>query len=471
MKSIFKKQFLVQTSIIIISLLILGSWVTNISVKFFINQKKLVLVKQGEELSKLIKRLYYIGGYYDKKSLSDQVNILDEYFDTSFIYVNENNEITIISSQIDDIWLGKILDIRGLEGKNNKDRSFFSFTGNMAGIFNEEVLTIGYYVYVSDIKVGTIFMSTPTTYIRDATNQMYHQIILVGLISTAISFVLIYIFSRKITLPLIEINKTAKIIASGDLQKRIKVKSNDEIGQLADSFNEMAESLADQEQIRREFISNISHDIRSPLTSIKGFLQAILDKTIPDESKDKYIKIVLEEVERLTNLSNNILEINKMNFNNELNYTEFDINEIIRLSIINLETRIISKEINVNVNFYEESTFVKADIDKIKRVLYNLIDNAIKFTYNKGQIYIETHLAENKVLVSVKDTGCGIAKENQKNIFNRFYKEDTSRGENKNGSGLGLSIVKEFILAHNQRIAVKSEKGKGSEFVFTLDLA
>lgn len=471
MNSILKKQFIFQFAIISISFLLLGVGVTSVFVKTFINQKRDVLVEQGEEISKLIKNFYYLGGYFNTKELSNEINILDKYLDASLIYVNEDYEITIISSKIDSAWLGKTLEIKQNDKKPNsfKNKQYFSFTGNMGGIFDEEVFTVGYPVIVNNYKIGIIFMNTSMSSIINTIKEVYEKIVFISLLVIAISFIFIYIFSRKITLPLIEINKTAKIIASGNLNKRIQIKSKDEIGQLASSFNEMTESLSQQEKKRTEFISNISHDLRSPLTSIKGFLQAILDKTIPPENQERYLKIVLEEVERLISLSNNILEINKLHLNSELNYTEFNINEVIRLSIINLETRIIDKNINVNVSFSEENTFVKADIDKIHRVIYNLLDNSIKFTNEGGQIFIETSLTEENVIISIKDTGCGISKENQKKIFDKFYKEDSSRGENKNGSGLGLSIVKDFILAHNQKIAVKSELNKGSEFIFTLE--
>lgn len=469
MNSIFKKQFYIQIIILIISFLLLGVGLTNIFVNVFINQKSNALLKQGEEIAKSIENLYYWGGYYSQKELSYEVNILNKYLGASFIFVDENYEISIISNDIDKIWLGQVLDASTL--KEIGDKQSFKFSGKMGGIFDEEVLTIGYSLFIDGDIAGTIFMSTSMDDIRATIKQVCEKILLLSLFVIGVYFVFIYIFSRKITLPLIEINKTAKIIANGDFEKRISIETNDEIGQLAQSFNEMAESLFEQEKRRREFISNISHDIRSPLTSIKGFLQAVLDKTISGDNQERYIKIVLEEVERLTILSNNILEINKIHFNNQLNYTKFDVNELIRLTIINLESRIVQKDMNINISFAEESTFVNADFDKIQRVIYNLLDNAIKFTDNKGQIFIETDLKEEKVLVSIEDTGCGIAEENQKRIFDRFYKEDTSRGNDKNGSGLGLSIIKEFILAHNQEITLKSELGKGSKFIFTLDRA
>ena len=202
---------------------------------------------------------------------------------------------------------------------------------------------------------------------------------------------------------------------------------------------------------------------------MKGFLQAIIDGTIPEEKKEKYINIVLEETERLTVLANNILDINKLeDMDSQDRSVSFDINELIRRIIISFEARAVSKNLDIKISFAEKESFVYADLDKIQRVVYNLIDNAIKFTDNNKSIYISTTVKANKVFVSIKDEGPGISLEEQKRVFDRFYKADYSRGKDKKGSGLGLSIVKEFILSQGEEIELKSEVNKGSEFIFTL---
>ena len=202
---------------------------------------------------------------------------------------------------------------------------------------------------------------------------------------------------------------------------------------------------------------------------MRGFLQAIIDGTIPEEKKEKYINIVLEETDRLTMLANNILDINKLeDMDSKDRSVTFDINELIRRVIISFEARVINKELDIKISFAEKETFVFADVEKIQRVVYNLIDNAIKFTENNKSIFISTNVKSNKVFVSIKDEGPGISIEEQKRIFDRFYKSDYSRGKDKKGSGLGLSIVKEFILSQGESIELKSELNKGSEFIFTL---
>ena len=202
-------------------------------------------------------------------------------------------------------------------------------------------------------------------------------------------------------------------------------------------------------------------------------MNAILDGTIPKEKQEHYLNIVLEETKRLTKLTNDIVELSKAQTSTiTLEKSRFDINGLIRESIERLEPRLQQKDMKINAIFAEKETFVEADKDKIARVIYNLVDNAIKFSSQEGEIDIETALKQNKkVFISVTDYGKGISQEDQKYIFDRFYKADTSRGKDKTGSGLGLSIAKEFLLAHGENIGVKSQEEKGTTFTFSLKLA
>ena len=234
--------------------------------------------------------------------------------------------------------------------------------------------------------------------------------------------------------------------------------------------NELEKSFQEQERIRNMFIANLSHDIRSPLTSMRGFLTAIEDGTIGVEEQPYYIRIILDESERLIKLSNDILDIQK-DHEVTLQKSVFDINDLIRKTIIGFSRRVLDKRLMVTSKFAHPVDLVEADEEKIRRALYNLIDNAVKFTQEDGEITIETTTTKNKVTVSVSDNGRGMTAEEQKYIYNRFYKGDPSRGEDKMGSGLGLSIVKTFIRAHGETLTAESSPGKGSVFTFTLPAA
>jgi len=335
-----------------------------------------------------------------------------------------------------------------------------------------QLLIVGYPFWVNHQFAGAALVGYYMADLENTISEMYRITILALLGTGLFALFLIYGSSRTISRPLRQINEAASIIADGDFDKRLPIRGKDEVGQLAREFNRMAESLQQQERIRREFIANLSHDMRSPLTSMHGFLTAISDGTIPPENQAYYLQIVMDESERLIRLSNNILDIHSIqDLQFELNLTEFDINDLIRTIILGFQQRALDKRIMITSHFAHTSDIVLADEDKLRRIMYNLIDNALKFTPDDGEITIETTISiGDKVTISVADTGRGMTEEELKRAFDRFYKGDPSRNEDKLGSGLGLSIVKEFVRAHGENIEVSCEAGKGCVFTFTLAL-
>lgn len=232
----------------------------------------------------------------------------------------------------------------------------------------------------------------------------------------------------------------------------------------------MASEMAKNEDNQKRLVANISHDFRSPLTSMRGYLEAMLDGTIPPELHEKYIHIVLNETNRLTKLTNSLLTLNNLNTNGMiLERTDFDINQVIKNTAAAFEGICREKLITIELILTGEEMFVNADMVKIQQVLYNLVDNAIKFSHKNSSIKIETIEKSNKLLVSVKDNGIGIPKDSLRLVWNRFYKTDLSRGKDKKGTGLGLSITKEIIHSHKENINVVSTEGVGTEFIFTLE--
>ena len=281
---------------------------------------------------------------------------------------------------------------------------------------------------------------------------------------------LVYIFSLKISNPLKQINEAAKKIAKGEFKDRLIITSQDEVGQLSNSFNEMAVALSSLEEMRRDFIANVSHELRTPMTSILGFLNGIIDETIPLNKHKEYLTIVVEEVNRLNRLVTDLLDLAKMEAGQvSLNLKIFDINELIRRCIIKLESIIVEKNIDIETYFDEESIQVYADIDSIERVLTNLLHNAVKFTLENGKIILRTEIVKDKINISIEDDGLGIEKNEIDNIWERFYKSDKARTKVKGGTGLGLAIVKNIINEHKQEIWIESEIQVGSKFTFTLN--
>lgn len=354
-------------------------------------------------------------------------------------------------------------------------------TGDFFGFFSDETfryhtwltIQVPFQVIPSSGKqetIAAIYLHTPTPEIQRLRTSVFKFFMLSGGVAIFLAIVLVYVFSLRFTRPLKQINNAAKIIAGGEFRNRLSVKSDDEIGQLAESFNQMVEDLQKLEELRRGFIANVSHDLRTPMTSIRGFIEGILDGTIPPEKQRDYLIIVRDETNRLNRLVNDLLDLAKMEAGEiKLNIKPFDINELMRLCVIKNETLITSKNLEIEADFENENTFVLGDRDSIERVIINLLHNAVKFSNENGKIILETVKNKDKVLISVKDQGIGIDESEKKRIWDRFYKSDKSRGMDKTGTGLGLAIVKNIISEHKQEVWVESEIGAGTKFIFSLD--
>lgn len=289
------------------------------------------------------------------------------------------------------------------------------------------------------------------------------------IIEIIISAIVIKIVTKQIIIrPIDDINNVAKRLAKGEVEKRVVVNCNNEIGELAESFNMMAEFLEKSDTKRREFISNVSHELRSPITSIKGFIGGILDGVIPRDRENYYLKIVYDEIDRLARLVNDLLDMSAMEsgkFN--LAITEFDINQVISLCILNLEHKIQEKGLNVKATFHNNRAYVLGDRDRIIQVVTNIIENSIKYSNDDGEIKIDVYSKGEKIYVDIFNSGECIEEKELNKIWDRFYKSDKSR-TNKLSTGLGLPIVRSILSQHNEDIWVKNIEGKGVSFIFTL---
>lgn len=360
-----------------------------------------------------------------------------------------------------------------IEGFNILDfKNQYYFVSDFYGSFSEDMLSVFSPITVGYKVRGYVMIHKPIrTLVNDANLITLIGYQTLGLIALAALFVLI-LFTLIIFIPICRITKAANNYVQGNFDAPIELPCNDELGYLAASINYMATELHTLEDDQKKFISNVSHDFRSPLTSIKGYIEAMLDGTIPPEMQEKYLNIILFETERLNKLTQSLLELNKFGSRGTiLDVSIFDINATIRTTIQTFEGICTKKQLSFDLTLTDEELFVQADYGKIQQVLYNLIDNAIKFSHDNATIYIETTTKNEKVFVSVKDTGIGIPKDSINKIWERFFKSDSSRGKDKKGTGLGLAIVKEIINAHEENINCISTEGVGTEFIFTLPLA
>ncbi|RKM61704.1 sensor histidine kinase [Butyrivibrio sp. XB500-5] len=345
-------------------------------------------------------------------------------------------------------------------------------TGTFWNTFNEETLSV-FAPITANYKVQAyVIIHEPISEIKASADGFLNISYLMLIVLFLLSLIILIFFTELVYLPLRKITTATEQYAVGNMGYEFSVESEDEMGYLAASLSYMAGEIARQEEDQKKFIANVSHDFRSPLTSIKGYLVAMQDGTIPEEMHDRYLGIVINETDRLTKLTNEMLTLNNLNTKGMLlDKSDFDINAVIRNVAESFEGTCLDKKIAIELVLTEEKMLVNADMSKIQQVLYNLVDNAIKFSHKDSSIKIETTEKHSKVFVSVKDSGIGIPKEDQKLIFDRFYKSDLSRGKDKKGTGLGLAIVKEIVKAHEENINVISTTGVGTEFIFSLPKA
>lgn len=402
------------------------------------------------------------------ESAYNQLHTLGTYLSASIWIVNPSGTVLLKSTEL--------TNISNPETITNFTPSIteetYYTTGNFFGKFDKEMLTV-FSPITSNYKIqGYVVILKPISDLNEQSNAyltiMYISMVLLILLS----LIILLFFTEMFYIPLKKIIYATEQYASGNMHYEFSVDSSDEMGYLAATLSYMANEIAISEDVQKKFIANVSHDFRSPLTSIRGYLEAMQDGTIPPELYDKYLTILLNETSRLTKLTNSLLELNNLNLKGMvLDKTVFDMNSVIRNTVATFEGTCEKKQISISLILTDEEMNVIADMAKIQQVLYNLLDNAIKFSHNNSTITIETRIKKNKLFVSVKDTGIGIPKDSLNQVFDRFYKTDLSRGKDKKGTGLGLSITKEIIHAHEENINVISTEGVGTEFIFTLQLA
>lgn len=417
--------------------------------------------------SSLIASNYALEYFSKEVTLDDMnksLNAVDTYLDAHILIVSPAGDI-LLNSRPSNSSFPKCIDDFDITDFGSN----YYITGDFYGLYEQDMMTVFKSITQNYKVVGYVIISRPlSTLDVHCSSLMNISYASLGIIFI-FAFVLLILFTITVYRPIRKITSAADEYAKGNFDPTIDVYSNDEIGYLAASLNYMANELNTLESDQRKFISNVSHDFRSPLTSIKGYVEAILDGTIPPELQEKYLNIILFETERLNKLTTSLLDLNKYGSKGAmLDITAFDINNTIKTTVQTFEGTCKQKRISFELVLSGKELFVAADMSKIQQVLYNLIDNAIKFSHSDSFIKIETTEKNDKVFVSVKDSGIGIPKESINKIWERFYKTDLSRGKDKKGTGLGLAIVKEIITSHGENINVISTEGVGTEFIFTL---
>ncbi len=341
---------------------------------------------------------------------------------------------------------------------------------DLEGLLPVKSINYFYMIKGSDGETeGIILVTSPTITDFRFVSKVIKLFVAVSLWIFLAVLIGLYIVSERVVAPLRQVIHAAHQYALGDFSERIPVVGQDEVATLSDAFNNMADSLSKTEENRNTFIANVSHDLRTPMTTISGFVDGILDGTIPPERQQHYLEIISSETRRLSRLVSSLLELTKAG-SLEVHPTRFNLTEKARQALIGFESKIDAKHLIIDFNC-EEDVFVNADSDAIHQVVYNLCDNAVKFTPEGGRISLTIGEDGKKGYFEIRNTGDGIPAEELPLLFDRFYKSDRSRGLDKTGTGLGLYIVKSNLTAHGEGIHVDSEVGKYTCFSFELPLA
>lgn len=465
-KTIYLKFLLGYAIFGFFSYILIATYVPSMLTNYFVLEESSSLYQEAMLIADTYASKLYTGET-SLDTVKNQIDALTVFLDADIWILNPSGRLVLDSAQalnIDEIVMVDGFDPTCITGTYYTVGTFFDF-------FDRNMLSVMAPIMSNYEINGYVVIHSDYASITESCYSLQGAIYFCFGILFILSFILLFFFMGFVYYPLKKITKATEQYASGNFHYELQPETNDEIGYLASILSYMASEIARTEDDQKKFVANISHDFRSPLTSIRGYLEAMLDGTIPAELHEKYLRIVLNETERLTKLTNGLLQLNNLNTKGMLlEKTDFDINKVIRDTAASFEGTCNKKSIKLQLLLTGEQLYVRADMGKIQQVLYNLLDNAIKFSHENSSIKIETTEKKNKLYVSVKDYGIGIPKEELKLVWDRFYKSDASRGKDKKGTGLGLSITKEIIHSHGENINVVSTLDAGSEFIFTLPI-
>lgn len=405
---------------------------------------------------------YFFG---DLVALRDVLETVSSNIGGDAFIVNANGKISASNKNAVYATEGKFIDYEIIK-KTIENNQYYSET-DLDGIFKKPYYVYGKPVYINGTLVCLAFTTADTDEYHYFISLMLNIFLVSALITFAVAIIAIGLYSYYMVKPLRKIAYAAHKFGKGDFSARVHVRTKDEIGQLAGEFNKMAESLSASESTRRSFIANVSHELKTPMTTIAGFIDGILDGTIPQEKQNYYLKIVSDEVRRLSRLVRSMLDLSKIDSGElKLNYKHFDLVSTTISALVTFEAEIDKKNIEIRGLEDMPSAYIDADMDLIHQVVYNLIENAVKFVNEGGYIEFKINTLPDKTEFSIINSGHGIDKSDLLLVFDKFYKTDKSRSIDKKGMGLGLYLVKTIIQLHDGNITVSSEINKYCRFDF-----
>ncbi len=482
---IFRKYLFVITAVILMSVILLCSSYLFLATRHWNSEQLNTLQRNSDIIATNAQQVLVRFNHTDGEIGTDMsplvvicntMNIMSEAIDADIFITDMDGSVVVCKDMIDDKFSFSnnyhctvhkryhvSEDIITKASKGN-----YAESSTLGGVFADEQLTTASPIVVNGKTVAVVFATEPITMSWYSYAKRILEIFLTAaILALIISFITVYYLSYRLTRPLRQMSTAVRHYAEGDFSYKVKVKGRDELAELAEAFNTMAMSLSAQESSRRSFVANVSHELKTPMTSIGGFIDGMLDGTIGEDKQEHYLRLVSDEVKRLSRLVTGMLNMSKIEAGEmQINLKSFDISANIFKTLLNFEKKINDKNIEIVGLDTMQSVTVNADEDMIQQVIYNLIDNAVKFTPNGGYIFIKDYKDSEKTFVSIRNSGDGIERDELNKVFERFYKVDRSRSYDVKGAGLGLFLVKSIIELHGGEIRVDSKVGEYTEFAF-----
>ncbi len=480
---LFRQYFTVTSLIILLSFIILGAAMLFFGIRYWAGDKERLMSENVDNIVQTAEELIETGTQLDNMN---SVRILCNMLSTISSAID--SDVFICNTQGDVVYCQHILkrNMVVFTGKcpfhgsyhisqkilNETAKGGFSELTKLDGIFLNYNFVVAKPIYTNNEPIGYVFATQPIlSGIKSFLLTIFQVFFISAIIALLIACASTYFLTYQLTRPLREMSEATKRYAQGEFSYRVDVTGKGELADLSIAFNSMAKELATLESTRRSFVANVSHELKTPMTTIGGFLDGILDGTIEKEKREYYLQIVSDEVKRLSRLVTGMLNMSKIEAGElSIKPVDFDISEMIFKTTLAFEQIIEKKNIEIAGMDLMKSVIIKADEDMINQVIYNLIDNAVKFTPSGGTITFRVEADGKRAIVRIKNTGDGIPSDEIGRIFERFYKVDKSRSYNVNGAGLGLYLVKTLIEMHGGQITAISSENEFTEFIFWLPL-
>lgn len=481
---LFAKYLTIMMAMILVSYFVLGSAITVFLSTRVSNEKEMLLTDNVKQNAQYCERLFQSCTTQEEFNnaliiVCNNLGVTSNSIDADVFFCNTEGRVILCkedflynySPDSDGCMLHKGYEIPNDIMSAVTKGSFFS-SNKVQGLFNERTFLAGAPVRIDGTVIGAVFAATPLeTSLREYAGKIMSLFLSSAIFAVALSFLVVYAFTAKLTRPLRQMSNATKAYAQGDFSKRVVVRGSDEFAELCQNFNRMASALSVLESSRRSFIANVSHELKTPMTTIGGFIDGMLDGTIPPERRNEYLQIVSNETKRLSRLVTSMLNLSKIEAGElEPKRTEFDISSLIIDCLLSFEQEIEKK--NIEVAGLDSIGQIKmlADRDMLYQVIYNLVDNAVKFTNENGKITVLAGENErNQLFVSIENTGEGVSSEEIGKIFERFYKVDKSRSYDVKSAGLGLYLCKTIVELHGGQIYAESVEGQFTRFTIIFD--